>query len=236
MTSIITGVRGFHVPQQDSGIRQEFLLHQGCPFAWLSLLKKRRRRLSLLRKSEEAFNSAKGSYMKDFDGNDCIDYAGSWGPAIIGHHADDEKGTGFGAPCLLQNVLAEMMIKAVPSIETVRFVSSVTEANNEGEVCAIILEPAVENGGFIAPKPEFLNAHFDITPDLSTLGKIIGGGLPAGAYGKVHALHLHNHAPSQFQAGFTGLAHTAEDIQKTIAAAEKAPPQIQSFFVPVYVF
>ncbi|KAJ6358651.1 hypothetical protein OIU76_000381 [Salix suchowensis] len=43
-------------------------------------------------------------------------------------------------------------------------------------------------------------------------------------------------APSQFQAGFTGLAHTAEDIQKTIAAAEKALPQIQSFFVPVYVF
>ncbi|KAJ6358652.1 hypothetical protein OIU76_000382 [Salix suchowensis] len=86
---------GFHVPQQDSGIRQEFLLHQGCPFAWLSLLKKRRRRLSLLRKSEEAFNSAKGSYMKDFDGNDCIDYAGSWGPAIIGHHADDERSGPF---------------------------------------------------------------------------------------------------------------------------------------------
>ncbi|KAJ6418044.1 hypothetical protein OIU84_001434 [Salix udensis] len=54
--------------------------------------------------------------MKDFDGNDCIDYAGSWGPTIIGHNADDE------------NVLAEMVIKAVPSIEMVRFVNSGTEA------------------------------------------------------------------------------------------------------------
>ncbi|KAJ0819273.1 Glutamate-1-semialdehyde 2,1-aminomutase [Helianthus annuus] len=81
------------------------------------------------------FDSVKGSHMCDIDGNDYIDYVGSWGPAIIGH-ADDEvlaalaatmkKGTSFGAPCLLENQLAEMVIAAVPSIEMVRFVNSGT--------------------------------------------------------------------------------------------------------------
>lgn len=238
----------------------------------------------------------KGSYMWDIDGNKYIDYVGSWGPAIIGH-ADDKvltaltetmkKGTSFGAPCLLENTLAEMVIEAVPSIEMVRFVNSGTEAcmgvlrlaraftgreklikfegcyhghadpflvkagsgvatlglpdspgvpkaatsetltapyndisaveslfhANKGEIAAIILEPVVGNSGFILPKPDFLNAlrrmskenetllifdevmtgfrlsyggaqeYFGITPDLTTLGKIIGGGLPVGAYG-----------------------------------------------------
>ncbi|PWA90405.1 glutamate-1-semialdehyde 2,1-aminomutase protein [Artemisia annua] len=234
--------------------------------------------------------------MRDIDGNDYIDYVGSWGPAIIGH-ADDEvlaaltetmkKGTSFGAPCLLENTLAEMVIAAVPSIEMVRFVNSGTEAcmgvlrlaraftgkqkiikfegcyhghadaflvkagsgvatlglpdspgvpdtatsdtltspyndidtikdlfnTHKGEIAAVILEPVVGNAGFITPKPEFLNflreitkqnkvllifdevmtgfrlsyggaqEYFGITPDLTTLGKIIGGGLPVGAYG-----------------------------------------------------
>ncbi|MED6124893.1 glutathione synthase [Stylosanthes scabra] len=82
-------------------------------------------------------DSVKGSRMRDIDGNEYIDYVGSWGPAIIGH-ADDQvlaalsetmkKGTSFGAPCLLENSLAEMVISAVPSIEMVRFVNSGTEA------------------------------------------------------------------------------------------------------------
>ncbi|GLU20762.1 hypothetical protein SLE2022_369440 [Rubroshorea leprosula] len=241
-------------------------------------------------------DSVKGSYMWDIDGNKYIDYVGSWGPAIIGH-ADDEvlaalaetmkKGTSFGAPCLRENTLAEMVISAVPSIEMVRFVNSGTEAcmgvlrlaraftgrekiikfegcyhghadpflvkagsgvatlglpdspgvpraatfetltapfndlaavekifeSNKGELAAVILEPVVGNSGFIAPKPDFLEAlrqitkengallvfdevmtgfrlsyggaqeYFGITPDLTTLGKIIGGGLPVGAYG-----------------------------------------------------
>lgn len=389
-------------------------------------------------------DSVKGSHMKDIDGNDYIDYVGSWGPAIIGH-ADDEvlaalaetmkKGTSFGAPCLLENQLAEMVIAAVPSIEMVRFVNSGTEAcmgvlrlaraftnkqkiikfegcyhghadpflvkagsgvatlglpdspgvpksatvdtltspyndietveelfkTHKGEIAAVILEPVVGNSGFITPKPEFLNflreitkqndallifdevmtgfrlsyggaqEYFNITPDLTTLGKIIGGGLPVGAYGGrrdimemvapagpmyqagtlsgnplamtagIHTLkrlqragtydHLdtvtnqlingildagkkHGHAmcggyisgmfgffftdgpvynfedakksdtvkfgkfyrgmleegvyfaPSQFEAGFTSLAHTTADIQQTVDAAEKVLRQL----------
>lgn len=346
-----------------------------------------------------------------------------------------KKGTSFGAPCLLENILAEMVIAAVPSIEMVRFVNSGTEAcmgvlrlaraytgrmkvikfegcyhghadpflvkagsgvatlglpdspgvpkaatidtltapyndlsavealfqSHKGEVAAIILEPVVGNSGFITPTPDFLSGirkltkehgallifdevmtgfrlsyggaqeYFGITPDLTTLGKIIGGGLPVGAYGGrreimemvapagpmyqagtlsgnplamtagIHTLrrlkepgsyeHLNNitseliqgildagkkaghaicggyisgmfgffftegpvynfddakkcdtakfgrfyrgmleegvyFAPSQFEAGFTSLAHTPEDIQNTIAAAEKVFRQI----------
>ncbi|TKY57602.1 Glutamate-1-semialdehyde 2,1-aminomutase [Spatholobus suberectus] len=241
-------------------------------------------------------DSVKGSRMWDIDGNEYIDYVGSWGPAIIGHAHDKvlaalaetmKKGTSFGAPCLLENTLAKMVISAVPSIEMVRFVNSGTEAcmgalrlaraftgkqkiikfegcyhghadaflvkagsgvatlglpdspgvpkavtsntltapfndilaveklfeNHKGEIAALILEPLVGNSGFIVPKFDFLDAirkitkdnnallifdevmtgfrlsyggaqeYFGIVPDLTTLGKIIGGGLPVGAYG-----------------------------------------------------
>ena len=66
-----------------------------------------------------------------------MDYIGSWGPAICGHAHPEvisalqeaiEKGTSFGAPCALENTLAEMVIEAVPSVEMVRFVNSGTEA------------------------------------------------------------------------------------------------------------
>jgi glutamate-1-semialdehyde 2,1-aminomutase len=83
------------------------------------------------------FDRVKGAYIWDVDGNQYIDYVGSWGPAICGHahpeviaalHDALEKGTSFGAPSALENVLASMVIDAVPSIEMVRFVNSGTEA------------------------------------------------------------------------------------------------------------
>ncbi len=83
------------------------------------------------------FDRVKGAYAWDVDGNRYIDYIGTWGPAIVGHahpevlealHAALEKGTSFGAPCVLENQLAEMVIDAVPGIEMVRFVNSGTEA------------------------------------------------------------------------------------------------------------
>lgn len=86
-------------------------------------------------------------------------------------------------------------------------------AANKGEIAGVILEPVVGNSGFIPPTKEFLVAlreitkqegallcfdevmtgfriakgcaqeHFGITPDLTTMGKVIGGGMPVGAYG-----------------------------------------------------
>jgi glutamate-1-semialdehyde 2,1-aminomutase len=86
-------------------------------------------------------------------------------------------------------------------------------AENPGEIAGVILEPVVGNSGFIPPVPGFLEgireltkehgsllvfdevmtgfrisyggaqAKFGITPDLTTMGKVIGGGLPVGAYG-----------------------------------------------------
>lgn len=242
------------------------------------------------------FDRVEGAYIWDVDGNKYIDYVGTWGPAICGHahpevigalHAALEKGTSFGAPSALENVLAEMVIDAVPSIEMVRFVNSGTEAcmavlrlmraftgrdqmikfegcyhghadmflvkagsgvatlglpdspgvpksatsntltapyndleavkalfeENPDEIAGVILEPVVGNAGFIPPDAGFLEGlreitrdrgallvfdevmtgfriayggaqeRFGITPDLTTLGKIIGGGLPVGAYG-----------------------------------------------------
>jgi glutamate-1-semialdehyde 2,1-aminomutase len=242
------------------------------------------------------FDHVQGAYMWDVDGNQYIDYVGSWGPAICGHTHPEviqaltealAKGTSFGAPCYLENVLAEMVIDAVPSVEMVRFVNSGTEAcmavlrliraftgrekmikfegcyhghadmflvkagsgvatlglpdspgvpksttentltapfndleavkalfaTNPGAIAGVILEPVVGNAGFIPPEAGFLaglreitrdngallvfdevmtgfriayggaQEKFGITPDLTTMGKVIGGGLPVGAYG-----------------------------------------------------
>ena len=78
-----------------------------------------------------------GAILTDVDGNEYIDYVGSWGPLILGH-ADERveaavckaaaKGCSFGAPTELETQLAELVISRVPSIERVRFVNSGTEA------------------------------------------------------------------------------------------------------------
>jgi len=80
---------------------------------------------------------AVGSKIYDIDGNEYIDYVGSWGPMILGHAhpavvravgAAAKKGTSFGAPTLAETALAEKIIAAFDSIEKVRLVSSGTEA------------------------------------------------------------------------------------------------------------
>jgi glutamate-1-semialdehyde 2,1-aminomutase len=242
------------------------------------------------------FDRVAGANIWDVDGNEYIDYVGTWGPAICGHAHPEViaalqnallKGTSFGAPCLQENILAEMVIDAVPSIEMVRFVNSGTEAcmsvlrlmraftgrekiikfegcyhghadmflvkagsgvatlglpdspgvpkstttstltapyndleavkvlfqDNPDSIAGVIIEPVVGNAGFIPPDAGFLEGlreltkeygallvfdevmtgfriayggaqeKFGITPDLTTLGKVIGGGLPVGAYG-----------------------------------------------------
>lgn len=238
----------------------------------------------------------KGSKIYDIDGNEYIDYVLSWGPLILGHTNDRvvealkkvaELGTSFGAPTLLENTLAKLVIERVPSIEMIRMVSSGTEATMsalrlargytgrdkilkfegcyhghgdsllikagsgvatlglpdspgvpEGiakntitvpyndidsvryafeqfgsDIAAIIVEPVAGNMGVVPPLPGFLEGlreitesngallifdevmtgfrvgyhcaqgHYGVTPDLTCLGKVIGGGLPVGAFG-----------------------------------------------------
>jgi glutamate-1-semialdehyde 2,1-aminomutase len=80
---------------------------------------------------------AQGCTITDVDGNEFIDFVGSWGPMILGHsHPEVIKaicetapyGTSFGAPTALEVELAELVCDSVPSMEKVRFVSSGTEA------------------------------------------------------------------------------------------------------------
>ena len=239
---------------------------------------------------------AKGSKIYDVDGNVYIDFVLSWGPLILGHAHPKvvnalkkavEKGTSYGAPTALEITLAELVLKAYPSMDKVRMVNSGTEAtmsairaargftgrdkiikfegcyhghadgllvkagsgattfgvpdspgvpksyakntitlpfndieavkamlkNEWKSIACIILEPVVGNIGCVLPRPGFLETvrkltksygivlifdevmtgfrvayggaqkHFGITPDMTCLGKVIGGGLPVGAYG-----------------------------------------------------
>lgn len=242
------------------------------------------------------FSRACGSRLYDADGNDYIDYVGSWGPMILGHchpkvveaiREEAARAISFGAPTELEIELARMLVDYVPSLEMVRMVNSGTEAtmsavrlaraytgrskiikfsgcyhghadsfliqagsgattlgipdspgvtrgaaqdtaiaryNDIGsvakqfeeypdEIAAVIVEPVAGNMGVVLPRPDFLaglrnltrqyeallifdevmtgfrvarggaQELYGITPDLTTLGKIIGGGLPVGAYG-----------------------------------------------------
>lgn len=239
---------------------------------------------------------AKGSKIYDVDGNVYIDYVLSWGPLILGHAHPNvvnalkkaiEKGTSYGAPTSLEIELAELVLKAYPSMDKVRMVNSGTEAtmsairvargftgrekiikfegcyhghadgllvkagsgattfgvpdspgvpksyakntltlpfndihalrtvikNEWKSIACMILEPVVGNIGCVLPKPGFLEslrkltkdhgivlifdevmtgfrvayggaqAYYGIRPDMTCLGKVIGGGLPVGAYG-----------------------------------------------------
>lgn len=80
---------------------------------------------------------AKGAYIYDIDGNEYIDYIGSWGPMILGHAREEvvkavcdaaARGTSYGAPTVAEVEIAEMINEAVPCSEMVRLVNSGTEA------------------------------------------------------------------------------------------------------------
>ena len=82
-------------------------------------------------------NKARGTRICDEDGNEFIDFVGSWGPMILGHAHPPiisalekvmENGMSFGAPTSLEIELASLIAEAVPSIDMVRMVSSGTEA------------------------------------------------------------------------------------------------------------
>src|SRR6266567_2605134 len=79
----------------------------------------------------------RGGRFTDVDGNEYVDFVGSWGPLILGHahpavveavQRAVERGTSYGAPTELEVLLAEAIVDAVPSVEMVRLVNSGTEA------------------------------------------------------------------------------------------------------------
>lgn len=78
-----------------------------------------------------------GSHVWDVDGNEYIDFVGSWGPLILGHSAPEvleavqkamKDGLSFGAPTEMEVAIAELLVEMVPHIEMVRMVNSGTEA------------------------------------------------------------------------------------------------------------
>lgn len=78
-----------------------------------------------------------GSKIYDVDGNEYIDFIGSWGPHLFGHNPSFikealltaiESGTSFGAPTEIEVEMAKLICDLVPSIEMVRMVNSGTEA------------------------------------------------------------------------------------------------------------
>ena len=247
------------------------------------------------------FERALGARLWDADGQEYVDYVGSWGPMILGHNHPDVRGalevaltggTSVGAPSPGEVDLARLVTEMVPSVELVRLVNSGTEATmsalrlaraatgrpgmikfrggyhghadaflveagsgaatlgvpsspgvTEGAakdtlvaefndlesvralfesnpargdgvgIAAVVVEPVAGNMGCVPPEPGFLEGlrslcdehgallvfdevmtgfrvarggaqeRYGVTPDLTTLGKVIGGGLPVGAFG-----------------------------------------------------
>ncbi len=82
-------------------------------------------------------NKAEGSILTDVDGNEYIDYVGSWGPMILGHAYEPvvkavqeaaQKSTSFGAPTEIEVEMAELVKQMVPGVDKIRMVNSGTEA------------------------------------------------------------------------------------------------------------
>ena len=81
--------------------------------------------------------SGDGPHITDIDGNQYIDYVGSWGPHILGHRHPAviaaiktalQNGTSFGAPTVAETEIAELVCELIPGVDCVRFVNSGTEA------------------------------------------------------------------------------------------------------------
>jgi glutamate-1-semialdehyde 2,1-aminomutase len=132
-----------------------------------------------------------GPYLFDVDGNQYLDYVGSWGPLILGHahprvvQAVEEalrRGASFGAPTELETQLAETIIDAMPSIEMVRMVSSGTEAS----MSAIRLARGFTGRNVIIKFAGCYHGHVDSLlvqagSSATTLGVPNSPGVPPGA-------------------------------------------------------
>src|SRR5207247_1498103 len=153
-----------------------------------------------------------GAYLEDVEGRRYVDWVMSWGPLVFGHAdpetveavvAAAERGTSFGAPTEAAVELAAEIVDAA---------AAAVERYGEG-LAAILVEPVAGNMGVVPAEPGFLEAlrrlcdasgallvfdevitgfrvarggaqeRYGILPDLTILGKIVGGGLPLAAFG-----------------------------------------------------
>src|SRR5277367_412598 len=129
-----------------------------------------------------------GSRLFDTDGNEYIDYVGSWGPLILGHSAPDvveaviaaaRNGTSFGASTSSEADLAEVVISAFPHIQKVRRVNSGTEAT----MSAIRLARAYTKRKYVIKFEGCYHGHADALlvkagSGLATLGIPGSAGVP----------------------------------------------------------
>ena len=129
-----------------------------------------------------------GARIWDADGNEYVDYIGSWGPLILGHAAPAvveavisaaRKGTSFGASTPAEADLAELVISAFPHMEKVRFVSSGTEAT----MSAIRLARAYTKRKYIVKFEGCYHGHADALlvkagSGIATLGIPGSAGVP----------------------------------------------------------
>jgi glutamate-1-semialdehyde 2,1-aminomutase len=147
-------------------------------------------------------DSAKGSKIKDADGNEFIDFCCSYGPLILGHAPDEvikavsetvKKGTSFGAPTRLENELAELIISNHRYIEKIRFVNSGTEA----AMSAIRLARGYTGRNKIIKFEGCYHGHVDALlvkagSGLATLGTSSSAGVPEAYTKETIVLPLHN--------------------------------------------
>jgi len=129
-----------------------------------------------------------GSHLWDADGNEYIDYIGSWGPLILGHVAPTvveavvsaaRNGTSFGASTPAESDLAELVLSAFPHMQKLRFVSSGTEA----VMSAIRLARAYTKRKYIVKFEGCYHGHADALlvkagSGLATLGIPGSAGVP----------------------------------------------------------
>ena len=132
---------------------------------------------------------AAGSRVWDVDGNELLDYVGSWGPMILGHahpgvlaavHEAVERGTSYGAPNPRELELADLVVERMPHVELLRFVSSGTEA----AMSAIRLARAATGRAAIVKMAGGYHGHADallVQPGSGAIGLPASAGVTAGA-------------------------------------------------------
>ncbi|MDK2972094.1 MAG: glutamate-semialdehyde -aminomutase [Candidatus Sumerlaeota bacterium] len=134
---------------------------------------------------------ALGARLWDVDGNELLDFVGSWGPMILGHRhpaveeavrKQAETGMSYGMPCELEVRMAETIARLMPSIEMVRMVNSGTEAT----MSAVRLARAATNRELIVKFEGCYHGHGDAFlskagSGAATLGVPTSPGVPEGA-------------------------------------------------------